>query len=117
MSNFQDNPSVGNPNNKIDGENETPFKWAYEMDKTQFKYRCPCKKGYHAHGNGVAPKIGLGRTVGSGAIVEPLPCGASQSSRWQFYAVGLELPWRSVSCRPAGQVSSLGLDIMHRLMP
>ena len=52
MSNFQDNPSVGNPNNKIDGENETPLKWAYEMDKTQFKYRCPCKKGYHAHGNG-----------------------------------------------------------------
>ncbi len=48
MSNFQDNPSVGNPNNKIEGENETPFKWAYEMDKTQFKYRCPCKKGYHA---------------------------------------------------------------------
>ena len=47
MSNFQDNPSVGNPNNKIDGENETPLKWAYEMDKTQFKYRCPCKKGYH----------------------------------------------------------------------
>ena len=52
MSNFQDNPSVGNPNNKFDGENETPLKWAYEMDKTQFKYRCPCKKGYHAHGNG-----------------------------------------------------------------
>ena len=51
MSNFQDNPSVGNPNNKFDGENETPLKWAYEMDKTQFKYRCPCKKGYHAHGN------------------------------------------------------------------
>ena len=43
MSNFQDNPSVGNPNNKIDGENEAPLKWAYEMDKTQFiKYRCPC---------------------------------------------------------------------------
>ena len=55
MSNFQDNPSVGNPNNKIDGENETPLKWAYEMDKTQFKYRCPCKKGYHAHGNGGDP--------------------------------------------------------------
>ena len=36
MSNFQDNPSVGNPNNKIDRENETPLKWAYEMDKTQF---------------------------------------------------------------------------------
>jgi len=55
MSNFQDNPSVGNPNNKFDGENETPLKWAYEMDKTQFKYRCPCKKGYHAHGNGGDP--------------------------------------------------------------
>ena len=55
MSNFQDNPSVGNPNNKIDGENETPLKWAYEMDKTQFKYRCPCKQGYHAHGNGGDP--------------------------------------------------------------
>ena len=39
MSNFQDNPSVGGSVNKIDGENETPFKWAYEMDKTQFKYR------------------------------------------------------------------------------
>ena len=44
MSNFQDNPSVGNPNNKIDGENETPLKWAYEMDKTQFKYRCPARR-------------------------------------------------------------------------
>ena len=55
MSNFQDNPGVGHPNNKFDGENETPFKWAYEMDKTQFKYRCPCKKGYHAHGNGGDP--------------------------------------------------------------
>ena len=55
MSNFQDNPSVGGSVNKFDGENETPFKWAYEMDKTQFKYRCPCKKGYHAHGNGGDP--------------------------------------------------------------
>ena len=55
MSNFQDNPSVGGSVNKIDGENETPFKWAYEMDKTQFKYRCLCKKGYHAHGNGGDP--------------------------------------------------------------
>ena len=56
MSNFQDNPSVGNPNNKIDGENETPLKWAYEMDKTQFKYRCPCKKG----GKRVPPPLILG---------------------------------------------------------
>ena len=55
MSNFQDNPSVGGSVNKFDGENETPFKWAYEMDKTQIKNRCLCKKGYHAHGNGGDP--------------------------------------------------------------
>ena len=32
--------------------NDVLFKWAYEMDDTQFKYRCSCKKGYHTHGNG-----------------------------------------------------------------
>ena len=56
MSHFQDNPSVGGSANKFDEENETPFKWAYEMNKTQFKYRCTCKKGYHAHGNGGDPQ-------------------------------------------------------------
>jgi predicted SprT family Zn-dependent metalloprotease len=24
---------------------------AYEMNDSQFKYRCKCKKGYHSHGN------------------------------------------------------------------
>ena len=28
---------------------------AFEMDDTQFKYRCSCKKGFHAHGNGGDP--------------------------------------------------------------
>ena len=28
---------------------------AFEMDDTQFKYRCSCKKGYHVHGNGGDP--------------------------------------------------------------
>jgi hypothetical protein len=28
---------------------------AYEMTDTVFKYRCPCKKGYHMHGNGGDP--------------------------------------------------------------
>jgi predicted SprT family Zn-dependent metalloprotease len=28
---------------------------AYEMNDTQFKYKCKCKKGYHAHGNGGDP--------------------------------------------------------------
>ena len=76
MSNFQDNPSVGNPNNKIDGENETPLKWAYEMDKTQFKYRCPCKKGYHAHGNGgdPTPHTPLGRQSRYALILSAHQC-------------------------------------------
>ena len=28
---------------------------AYEMTDTVFKYRCPCKKGFHIHGNGGDP--------------------------------------------------------------
>ena len=44
MSNFQDNPSVGGSPNKFNEKNETPFKWAYEMDKTQFKYRVPARR-------------------------------------------------------------------------
>jgi hypothetical protein len=28
---------------------------AYEMTDTVFKYKCPCKKGYHVHGNGGDP--------------------------------------------------------------
>ena len=28
---------------------------AFEMTDTQFKYRCTCKKGFHAHGNGGDP--------------------------------------------------------------
>ena len=28
---------------------------AYEMTNTQFKYKCPCKKGFHCHGNGGDP--------------------------------------------------------------
>ena len=28
---------------------------AYEMTDTQFKYKCPCKKGFHCHGNGGDP--------------------------------------------------------------
>ena len=48
MSNFLDNPSVADPINQTD----MLFKWAYEMNDTQFKYRCTCKRGYHAHGNG-----------------------------------------------------------------
>ena len=28
---------------------------AFEMTDTTFKYRCPCKKGFHIHGNGGDP--------------------------------------------------------------
>ena len=28
---------------------------AYEMTDTAFKYKCPCKKGFHIHGNGGDP--------------------------------------------------------------
>ena len=28
---------------------------AYEMTDTTFKYKCPCKKGFHCHGNGGDP--------------------------------------------------------------
>ena len=28
---------------------------AFEMTDTTFKYRCPCKKGFHVHGNGGDP--------------------------------------------------------------
>ena len=28
---------------------------AYEMTDTTFKYKCPCKKGFHIHGNGGDP--------------------------------------------------------------
>ena len=31
------------------------FVHAYEMNDTQLKYRCKCKKGYHVHGNGGDP--------------------------------------------------------------
>ena len=30
----------------------TEVKHAFEMTDTTFKYRCPCKKGFHVHGNG-----------------------------------------------------------------
>ena len=28
---------------------------AFEMTDTTFKYKCPCKKGFHIHGNGGDP--------------------------------------------------------------
>ena len=28
---------------------------AFEMTDTSFKYKCPCKKGFHTHGNGGDP--------------------------------------------------------------
>ena len=33
----------------------TEVKHAFEMTDTTFKYRCPCKKGFHIHGNGGDP--------------------------------------------------------------
>ena len=89
MSNFQDNPSVGNPNNKIDGENETPLKWAYEMDKTQFKYRCPCKKGYHAHGNGPQGLRGATGFGGRTVVVVTLDAGEVEREHRLVVCVGV----------------------------
>ena len=33
----------------------TEVKQAFEMTDTTFRYRCPCKKGFHIHGNGGDP--------------------------------------------------------------
>ena len=33
----------------------TEVKHAFEMTDTTFKYKCPCKKGFHVHGNGGDP--------------------------------------------------------------
>ena len=30
---------------------------AYEMTDTMFKYKCPCAKGFHTHGNGGDPFV------------------------------------------------------------